>query len=762
MNQKPADLVKVAVLSDDEFQRMAPLLADLTKGAKQGTCKDIISLIKKIIKSKSYAPPQKLRALKLLNSCMLVANVHFLQFAQKKVMSRFVILASYKKEISLDQRGEGIFGKESANSMENKAASIEFLQCLLEYIKLWAGEFGRAPDKTDSMFYTSYMKLKDSGVRFPTKPQARNSLRDERKEDRKEERKEERRDEERKREERKKERVSVNKGSLKATVENILSQFESISDENFASDFVAILEEQERDIEIALQEAMNSGNEKDIEMLCGLTDKVQLAISRSRSKRRGTYDSRPSINSSPAYQYKSPEKNAGAVFDIFDLAISPPNSNFEAVTLPPPVKATNFATHQPINLNNSPAPSHNFFPEFQANPVRPAAKEDPRVQSLQLENSQLKEALEYAKTQMQERDLALQKLRSMYDDLVSQNDQLLLNLSSTKKQLEKFEKEQKNNKVLTNQLENDFKKKVRFEEDEPPKLEKKTTFDLDLDFILNPASKPNIAAKPAPSNLPKLFDSSSSDEQEPPHQFVEAKPDSNLAYRMGNCMEMGVLFEDDTIQIGFQVKRQASELMCMILIGNKGSDPIVEIATEVVDFSAEAMPFLIQPVRTNDEVVQNTQATRMVRAQLCDFTSKVAQLKVSIRSKFIQNYCVKLPLTIMRFVEARQELPTSIWNEWKKLVFEEDTSVVNLAVFNSIVELCGFLCCGTAFRIYSQQEIEELAMGQLVGAGQMAEVLVMFSVTVLQQGTQANFSIRCRNNHLRTQLGTLIKMQIAR
>ena len=135
MNQKPTDLVKSAIISEDDFQRITPLLADLTKGAKQSMCKEIISLIKKIIKSKSYPPLEKLRALKLLNACMLVGNSHFLLFAQKKVMSRFSILASHKKELTAEQRGETIFGKESSTSLENRNASTEFVLCLLECIR---------------------------------------------------------------------------------------------------------------------------------------------------------------------------------------------------------------------------------------------------------------------------------------------------------------------------------------------------------------------------------------------------------------------------------------------------------------------------------------------------------------------------------------------------------------------------------------------------------------------------------------------------
>ena len=76
--------------------------------------------------------------------------------------------------------------------------------------------------------------------------------------------------------------------------------------------------------------------------------------------------------------------------------------------------------------------------------------------------------------------------------------------------------------------------------------------------------------------------------------------------------------------------------------------------------------------------------------------------------------------------------------------------------------MCSFLCLGGAFAIYTPQEIEELAPTQILAAGQLSEVLLLFSITVTQQGMQANFCIRCRNTNLRSAVATLIKMQVSK
>jgi hypothetical protein len=154
----------------------------------------------------------------------------------------------------------------------------------------------------------------------------------------------------------------------------------------------------------------------------------------------------------------------------------------------------------------------------------------------------------------------------------------------------------------------------------------------------------------------------------------------------------------------------------------------------------------------------------MIKAQLGTFTSKVPKLMVSVINKSGETcrLCLKLPLTVARFLEGRQELPTSIWNEWKKLVFEEDTSVVQLAQFSSFPEMCSFLTFTMGFCLFSNNEISELSQVEILGAGQFEDTLVMFLVGITGNGSTAKFSVRCRNNALRDALAPIIKAQISK
>lgn len=136
------------------------------------TCKEVVSWVKKIIKTKKEPPSARLMALKvrftqLFHQCMLRANPNFLQFASKKVMSRFTILGAYKKQLRDATRGEDIFGAASTISPQARKDSAAFLQCLLVYIRIWSQKFGKLQDGSMSQFSQAYMKLTNAGVAFP-------------------------------------------------------------------------------------------------------------------------------------------------------------------------------------------------------------------------------------------------------------------------------------------------------------------------------------------------------------------------------------------------------------------------------------------------------------------------------------------------------------------------------------------------------------------------------------------------------------------
>ena len=574
------------------------------------------------------------------------------------------------------------------------------------------------------------MRLKDGGVRFPNKTQGKVIIEEEKK------------------------GPIKKKLSITDEIDETLKLVSENYDRELLMDLIESLKSQKKKIESSLQLSMNNNSPDEIEYFLEILDKIQGGIANAQEKTQKNSGERISASNPLQFKSHNSEKSpSGPEFDIFDLDLLS-SGNFEAVNLPvqaspslPQNKYSNFSTDQPIKFN---------YPELEK-----IEKEDPKIAALRLENSQLKEALEFAKSQIYERDIALKNLTKTNAELIQEKDELLISLTESKRKLEYLETENKKNEEIRKNIKLEFSSKNPVVQQEIPKqAEKKSTLDFDLDFILSPQTDKKPASN---KKLPNLFDDSSSEEQiiEPVPQQIEIKPENDLTFRMGNCMEMGVLIDNEFIQVAFQVKRQGNELMSAIFIGNKSAEPITEIVTELTNLSMEVFPVMIQPIKTTEELLENCQTTRMVKAQLCDFTSKVPKLSLSIKSKSQQSYSLKLPLTLTRFIEGRQELPSSIWIEWKKLVFEEDTSVVNLAVFSSLVEMCSFLCLGGAFRIYSGSELEELGSTKVLAAGQLGDILIMFCVSVVS-AVQGNISIRCRNAKLRAAIFELVLMQISR
>lgn len=153
--------------------------ASLLKQAQEWTtlsisaCKVVLKRIKKTIKNKKELPATRLMALKvvckqLLNQCILTGNPNFLQYAGKKLLSRLTILACHRKESRDISRGEDLFGAVSLASVHSRNASIEFLSCLLLYLKQWAQRYRQAPDGSHTVYYLSYLKVVNFGVVFPS------------------------------------------------------------------------------------------------------------------------------------------------------------------------------------------------------------------------------------------------------------------------------------------------------------------------------------------------------------------------------------------------------------------------------------------------------------------------------------------------------------------------------------------------------------------------------------------------------------------
>lgn len=101
---------------------------------------DLVTAIKKVIKSKPESPQAKLQALKVLISAMNHAG--FRSCAAERVLTRLGILARKAKE----SPNAGIWGPVSEQSQEAFAASRDFGRVLGEAMRKWAEDYGNEPE----------------------------------------------------------------------------------------------------------------------------------------------------------------------------------------------------------------------------------------------------------------------------------------------------------------------------------------------------------------------------------------------------------------------------------------------------------------------------------------------------------------------------------------------------------------------------------------------------------------------------------------
>ncbi|CAG9332797.1 unnamed protein product [Blepharisma stoltei] len=773
-SSKPLDLIRMGCISDEEYERAAPQLADIIKTAQMAVCRDVISLIKKIIKDKHAAPPAKLRALKLFHACMMVANTHFLIFAQKKVMSRFTILAKHRKQIHEDNRGDDMFGSVSGASDENREASREFLICLLQYIQTWAQRFGKAPDGKSSAYYNAYTTLTKENVTFP-KRSSRSKTSSE--------------NHQRPLSATPKQNnhmmyegnspgslvashtIKNTGGSLQVRAESTISLYNDLKssggDREMISECFLQLKQLKKEIERELE---NSDNPENIGSLLDINDRLQMItdteqnFAQDYSMDRKKYDSAPSIQ--PLQPIRKQEPNNILDLDLFGSPPTIPSSQS------PSFSSMNYATYNPrLQMMPSPDPYSQDYPAL--SPTLAKATDSDTLRLLKQENETLKK-----------------RINSRQDDDINQANQLNLLMTENMQLKQAFEAvkqqmfmQEENLRNLTaagaqinaslieaNQSIEKLTKLLEIKENELQSLrqggQKQNGYQASISQQSLPMNPNLLDVKVPPKRGPESqnsslnpFDSdSSNDIPAQPHNF----PIQNaLFYRICNTMDRGILYDDESFQVGIQIVLNESEIMGMIYIGNKTPVPVTEINTEVTSYDKEGLIVLISPIISTDTITQGAQANRMLKVSLKDFTGKIPKIIIKIKQgSDNKTLFLNLPITIARFLQGIQRPPEEFWSIWERLAFKEEKFSCQMQGIRSMQELTQHLSLAGAFKIYSSQEIPQLSQIQLFGAGQKGAA-VFFLCTIDPQTMSAQLSVRSENLKLRESLLEVISAQIS-
>lgn len=159
------ELVNNASRSQLNYFELMPGIVNFIDKGTTNDCKVVVNSIKEVISEKKSNPSQKLLALELLQSLMLLNKPEFIKLVESKLI---IFLGK------LAERVPSILFEDSLNSKENQIASENFLNKLLNYIYIWANEFTYG-DKQVNEYAKVFYKLRDT-VKFPSF-KARNSSR---------------------------------------------------------------------------------------------------------------------------------------------------------------------------------------------------------------------------------------------------------------------------------------------------------------------------------------------------------------------------------------------------------------------------------------------------------------------------------------------------------------------------------------------------------------------------------------------------------
>eukprot|EP00358_Blepharisma_japonicum_P005977 CAMPEP_0202943720 /NCGR_PEP_ID=MMETSP1395-20130829/4257_1 /ASSEMBLY_ACC=CAM_ASM_000871 /TAXON_ID=5961 /ORGANISM="Blepharisma japonicum, Strain Stock R1072" /LENGTH=487 /DNA_ID=CAMNT_0049641557 /DNA_START=220 /DNA_END=1683 /DNA_ORIENTATION=+ len=303
-----------------------------------------------------------------------------------------------------------------------------------------------------------------------------------------------------------------------------------------------------------------------------------------------------------------------------------------------------------------------------------------QINQLMTENMQLKQALEAVKQQMFMQEENIKKLTQgsaqLNASLVEANqniDRLTRQLEAKENEIKSLKMNEKPNGHQSSLSQHSIPMNPELRVQAPQRAPDPYTMAPELrvqapqrapdPYSMAPELKVQIPPRvPDPySSSPNPFDNSDSSD-DIPEQSHNFPIQNELYYRICNCIDRGILYDDEFLQVGMQIARDETSIMGMIYVGNKTPVPITELNTEVISYEKEGLVVLISPIISTDPITQGLQANRMVKASLKDFTGRIPKIIIKIKQgSETKTLFLNLPITIARFLQGIQRSPEEFW-----------------------------------------------------------------------------------------------------
>lgn len=731
MNPKPGDLVIQATKSDQTYAEVLPHIKTLVKTADMKICKPVISEIKKIIKDRKCTPMQKLLALNLFQECMMLRNIHFLSFAQSKILDRLTILAQKKKE--------DLF-RDSNKTQDNLNASQTFIQNLLNYIQIWANQYGRGTSGEPTTYSMMYTQLYNKG-KFPQVTQAVS------------------RPVEKKREipqqyhqpepKRASIRVSRTDKETLEYLENLLAIIEEIvnpHNDETGKELIANMMQIKPTLEMLLNAAISNDDSTETEKLLGLNDRVQKIVDikpQSREERKNvhitmdsqfnTQEKRGSLRVEeekfksstmpirnevkPQVQAKipvsepikvEPKRNATppkAPVNVFDNIL---DLDFEPITSPP--SKAQFSTYHPSNppLFASPGPDPFDFSSGFPNPLnKPPGPPiipipnpsipitNPNMSAnIQIPGQSIPIIIPKPNLYMSGNipiaspplpgniltpNLSLSNNLPVpnFPQSLSEDTKIIEDLKAEVARLQKDDNDK--NEIIENLNKTILALKAKCESLESVIVKTKeilTAKELECqEYHVVKDQKPDV------ENDDFFDDILCSPRIGGFEQAVipqEDHADNNDIFRYICSESLTVVHDCELFQLGVQLSNEEDDVKMAFYLGNKSMETLENIKVSIENPSSFEIAILDTPT---SEIQPNSQGEFDVSCKMKSFSPVYPRMSVKlISSHKAFSYSLKIPLSIGKFASPISLTPSSIWKEWDDMMFAGENTACKCTI----------------------------------------------------------------------------------
>ena len=698
MNGNINELIINATKDPHRYEELLSTVITVISKGKASECKLVTEQIKNILKDTKSPPPQKILALELFQTCMLLNKSEFIAEAQKSILQRLVVLA---------QKNAKTLFKDSNDCLENQQASEQFLNNLLNYFCIWANEFSQAPDKKPSEFTKAFYKLREL-VTFPS-PKPRESLH--------------------------KIPTPKNRTASASTtprekklnldyIENVLKVLEKIPNPHTdpsGKELISLLIKIRPEFERNLKNAQLRNNAKETDTLLKLYERISkvnlFGNSNNELTRTRTMNFKePSTNNISVNHRNSMTPLRDKQFENILEFDACPHDIFQV-----PHIERNINTSTNSTVTNKPI-SEMYQPRT-INRLNYKPKTFTAITNKEIEEfNQKTENLEKVIAENDFELLNTQQYKLRINELETALDKLKEKLRLKEKECEENHMVKHSSKLISN-------------EDSPLSFHSYS----DINMFLSSSSSSQITLQ---QNI--LI----------PNQNGFSPTDLN--FRLACCDASSILLNTDIIELYFQGLLDNNCYKIRLSLINKTDALLSDIELDIDNafgFNIEILPINNRNLQAGEEIYYD------LLIKLICFSYNIPKINLEFIYKSQQiKYTTNLPVSICKFSKLIQDSFSELWNEWEYLAFESECTTCKLEFpLNKYEKLIKLSVNSTVINNFC---LDKLTKNQYIVVFDLnKKVFVMLTLKNLEKNIEVE--VRCESMNIRKAVIGLILKQIS-